>query len=219
LLHSFDEKPRLSDLYAGLEISSVWIIPYVRRFAIHHIGVISRQSYIHPAIMISLARRHGVPEWIRPAVQQLRNIPLSSLAAHHDPYVKSLMTLDTYEIIARLRERLLLKSVSLAIRPPDVSHVVHCINNDSCYNAWHVAWVINIGTKLIHPEDYFRPGIDEIKASLETLTVPTMTQGCLLDTLSDLRASNAWDFEARAIDKAVELLMVPAVSLDLDCDD
>lgn len=103
----YNDRPPLKHLITGLEYSLLWTIPTVRGYCIDHIDCISRREYIHPAILLSLARRHGIPQWIYPAVQKLQHTPLSTITKQPDN-IMSTINLDTYSGIARLRESLFL---------------------------------------------------------------------------------------------------------------
>lgn len=118
-------------------------------------------------------------------------------------------------IIAKLREKLASLRIHLSLRGPSVFHTEDCIDNEACSNAWDNAWLTNVGRKFLHPEDIWRPTYSEVKACAESLTVPDMTPTCFTAVSSEVRNTAGWDFEAKAVAKAVELLMIPEIELTL----
>jgi len=212
LFGRYDEHPALPDLLTGLENSLAWTIPTVRLYAIDHINRISKRDYIHPMILLSLGRRHGIPEWIGPSVKQLADMPLSSLSANQE--VLSFMTMDIHLVIARLREKLQTKRLYLALRAPDVFHTKECTDNKACSNAWDSMWLNTVGRKVLHP-DLFRPTWLEVKACAENLLVPTMCRSCFSRVSSTVREINIWAIEEQIVQKAVDKLMVPVADIAL----
>src|SRR5882757_11525104 len=99
-MNSYDNHPTLPDLLTGLEHSLAWTIPTVRLYAIDHINRIAKRDYVHPAILLALGRRHGIPEWIGPAVRHLADIPLSSIASNPEVLCdESSIELNTYPVV------------------------------------------------------------------------------------------------------------------------
>jgi hypothetical protein len=131
----------------------------------------------------------------------------------------SSMMLDTYVVIARLREKLQSKRTILALRGPDALHQSDCQDLKGCGMAWDLTWTAKVGRKLLHPEEVWRPTLKEIKACADAMEVPEMTHSCYEASMQALRATTAWGFEDRAVQKAVELLMVSEINLDFcSCD-
>jgi hypothetical protein len=210
--YRYESAPSIQNLLSGLEYSIRWIIPDLRLYSIDHLNDHIKFGRIHAAIAICLARRHGVPHWIEPAVRVLKDVPLSHWSL--TPDIASHMTLDTYIVIARLRERLQNKRTILALRGPDVLHKSDCLDQKGCGMAWDLTWMAKVGRKLLHPEDIWRPSLREIQHCAEAMEIPEMTRSCFESTMVCLRAAAAWNFEEEAIRKAVELLMVPENNLD-----
>lgn len=161
--------------------------------------------------MLSYGRHHGVIDWIEPAVRHLVNRPFST----YDSEVISAISSDTLIIIARLRERLEQLRVHLSLRGPTVFHTPDCKDDISCNNAWDNIWLTTVGRKLLHPDDLFRPTYSEIKSFAETIKVPGMTPTCFEVVSRSVRETDPWDFEIKAVSRAVELLMVPPIDLKL----
>ena len=205
----YDSNPTLPHLLAGLDFSLSWVIPNLRSYAIDHITRISMR--IHPAILLSYGRRHGVVEWIAPAVKHLVSRPFST----YDSEVINALSADTLIIIARLREKLEQLRAHLSLRGPTVFHTEECKEEVCCNNAWDNAWLTTVGRKLLHPDDLFRPTLLEIKSFAENLKVPNMTSSCFEAVSRSVREGDPWDFETKAVERAVELLTVPRIELTL----
>jgi hypothetical protein len=173
---------------------------------------------VHSALALSLARRHGIPHWIEPAIRDLKDLPLSLWSSRPD--VMSYMTLDTYIVIARLREKLQVKRTILALRGPEVVHKPDCQDQKGCGMVWDLTWMAKVGRKLLHPEDLWRPNLREIRNCAEGMEIPEMSRSCYDAAMQTLRCTSAWDFENQAVLKAVELLMVSENDLEFSlCSD
>lgn len=213
----------MEDLRASLEFSLAWTIPFLRSYAIDHLDRIRSASYIPPAILLSIARRHGIPSWIRPAIEQLREFSLASMAHAEDDLTSMpldvLMGLETYRVYARLRETLMNRRLHLALRGPDVYHLKDCKDHKACSNAWDNTWLTIVGRKLLHPDDLFRPTVNDVRRCAEALSPPdSMTLSCFTKVSSMLATSSgAWGYEKEAVDLAVDMLMVDELNLDFDC--
>lgn len=133
----------------------------MRRYALDHLERIRIKSgsTVHPAVLLSLARRHGVPGWIRPAVFGLKLMPLALIANESDRLTSTpmdvLMGPETYRIYARMRESMMNKRLHLALRAPGYTHAKGCLSHKACSDAWDSAWLNTVGRKLLHPDNLF----------------------------------------------------------------
>ena len=205
----YDVNPALPHLLAGLDFSLAWVIPNLREYAIDHISRL--KTRLHPAMLLSYGRHHGVIEWINPTVKHLIDRPFST----YDSEVINTISSDTLIVIARLREKLEQLRVHLSLRGPTVFHAKECKDNTYCNNVWDNVWLTSVGRKLLHPDEIFRPTFSEVKSFAENLKAPGMTPACFEAVSRSVREGDSWDFETKAVEKAVELLIVPRIDLTL----
>jgi len=183
-----------------------WCIPAVRAYTIDHLDPLIQRGVVHPAVALSFGRRHGIPSWIEPAVRRLKALPMGTWSAQ--AHIMCWMTLDTYQIVTRLREKLHEKRAALALPGPRVTHSDDCQDRTTCSGSWEMSWMFKVGKKLLNPIDEWRPTITEIRRAAESIVVPEMTPLCFGLTMESVLGSKAWDFEDHGVQKAVELLMV-----------
>ena len=169
-------------------------------------------GHVHSALALSLACCHGIPHWIELAIQDLKDLPLSLWSSR--PNVMSYMSLDTYIIIAWLWEKLQVKRTILALQGHEVVHAADCQDQNGCSMVWDLMWMAKVGWKLLHPEDLWRPNLQEIQTCAEAMEIPEMSRSCYDATMQTLWSTSAWDFENQAVLKAVELLMVSENDLE-----
>lgn len=206
---SYDVNPSLPHLLAGLDYSLSWVIPNLREYAIDHITRL--RARIHPAMLLSYGRRHGVTEWITSTVKHLINRPFFT----YDSEVINTLSSDTLIVIIRLREKLEQLRIHLSLRGPPIFHSSACKDNTCCNNAWDNAWLTTVGRKLLHPDEIFRPTLSDIRSFAENIKVSDMTPACFEAVSRSVREGDSWDFENKAVEKATELLMVPRLELAL----
>lgn len=194
-----------------LEYSRRWSILSLREYTIDHLEPHITNCRIQPCIVIAIARTHGIPRWIEPAIRLLRNTSLESWMFRED--VLMWLNNEVTSTICVLREKLHAKRVHLAIYGLKAKHHEKCRNNRTCSIAWDLVWWATVSKPLIADDDIWRPSLRDIREEAEKMKVPGMTQDCFEQTMEELRATAVWDFEEEPIREAVERLMVVEADL------
>ena len=79
-LYRYEENPSQEYLINAISISRSWSIQHLFGYAFDHFRCQFLQGQIHPAIVLGVAQKYGIPDLIAPAVRALAkpSIPLSS---------------------------------------------------------------------------------------------------------------------------------------------
>ena len=166
---------------------------------------------IHPAVVLGVSRRFGIPNMIEGAVLRLARIdlPLSSWAT--DPNIIRHISVDEMGTIARMREKLLLARFALCTVPP-VSHDDACPTKvrAACSAAWREFWMAVVIPKLCTVDGHINNELWWIRGnSVAEAKVEGMTRMCREMTVQEVIPSAGWRAETRITDGAVRVLMVP----------
>lgn len=196
-----------------LDYSYRWLILSLREYVIDHLEPIVDKRQLHACTIISVARVHGIPRWIEPAVRDLRNTSLGSWMFRSDLY--PWLSNEIVAAICVMRERLHARRLTLSVQGLEATHTAACRDNRSCSMAWDLIWWATVSKPLLAADDIWRPTVREIRQQAEQMRVPGMTESCFVATMEELRATSVWDFEEDDIKEATEFLMVPEAELKL----
>ena len=210
--YSYDPDPPQEYLINAISISRSWSIQHLFGYALDHFRRKFVQGQIHPAVVLGIAREHGIPELIGPAVKALAkpSIPLASWCT--DPEVLRHVTLEDVAKISRMKEKLLTARIALSKVPPVAHDPVSCLHSrhDMCSALWRQFWLCDIVPRLLESSDEVGSQLVWIASEfVVTAKVEGMTKACLTHTIQKVGANAGWKAEVRIPEGAIESLMVP----------
>jgi hypothetical protein len=85
--HRYNHNPTQDHLINTISISRKWSIHNLYGYAIDHLKCQFLGCWIHPAVILGIARRFGIPELIEPAVKLLAKTDISFSSWSTDPQV------------------------------------------------------------------------------------------------------------------------------------
>jgi hypothetical protein len=184
----------------------MWNVPRLFHYSLDHLKRQFDDEKIHPAIVLAVARKNGIPTLIKPAVDALTAIPLHSWCC--DEEILCHVAVEEVGVIARMKERLYLICVALLDVPP-VIHDEGCGNGGDCARAWELHWHMRVGKRLRQLSGTASNSLWWIRTEeVIKAQVPGMGLGCLSRTVTNFGDSSCWLSEMRVIDGAIDHLMV-----------
>lgn len=209
--HRYNQHPTQDDLINAISISRQWSIHSLYGYAIDHFKRQFVTSKIHPAVVLGVARRFGIPQLINRATEALARpeIPFSSWAKNPD--VIRHVSIDELAIIGRMKEKILLARMALCTVPP-VVHNYRCAGDArvACTAAWRGFWMGEVVPKLCTIDEKIGNQLWWIRCdSVEKAQISGMTGECREMTV-DFAIDNAgWKSEDMIPRGAAMELMVP----------
>ncbi|KDQ05799.1 hypothetical protein BOTBODRAFT_182206 [Botryobasidium botryosum FD-172 SS1] len=168
-------------LIAVLRFAKKYDFPDALAFAKSRLETVAFQPV--PSLRLILARRHTIPDWVRPAIRDLIRFPVSAIPPAHiiDLGVHTLHTLAlAKEAIARLR-------TSLTSHIPSVTHGIRCVDMKPCQRGLAFCWTqVNV---LVHNTGVSLTASD-VMAKLDEGAISgleLMNPDCLRATLNEIR--------------------------------
>lgn len=187
-------------LTAILKLATFYEMEAERNWAIHHI---TKDTFIDAATKIDLARKYNVPEWVRPAFQELIYVRPIKLQKE----VVNTLGLYTYDVLMKVQDLIRLERDSLAISAPTVVEHDSCKTHHRCVAAWKEFWWTVLGRHIHHPIN--TPRLQDLYSWIASEgDLPGMTFGCQERTMEKLCAENRpAEKEAKYINDAIESVL------------
>lgn len=207
----YDQHPTQEDLINAISISRQWSIHSLYGYAIDHFKRQFRVYKIHPAVVLSVCRRFGIPDLIEDAVKRLAKPDLTLSSWATDPQVTRYISITEIGTIARMKEKLLLARIALCAVPP-VSHDDSCPAkvHVACSAVWREFWMSKVVPKLCAVDGELDNELWWIRSGcVAKAEIQGMTDRCTELTVNDVIANPGWRAETKIADGAVEVLMVP----------
>ena len=133
----YEENPSQAYLINAISISRSWSIQHLFGYTFDHFRHQFLQGRIHPAIVLGIARKYGIPNLIAPAVRALvrLSVPLASWCIN--PEILRHNTLEDITMISRMKEKLWLARTALCKVPPVTHNLGLCLQGrqDTCYRS------------------------------------------------------------------------------------
>lgn len=206
LIISYNLNPSQDNLIQGIKVAQMWNVPRLFHYSLDHLKRQFNSEKIHPAVILAVARKNGIPALIEPAVEALAAIPLHGWCC--DGEILRHVEVEELGVIARMKEKLHLIRLTLLDVPPAI-HDDGCVNRAGCTRAWELYWHMAVGRKLrqldgaISHRLWWIRSEDVVKAQ-----VLGMGLACLTGTVTRVGDNPCWFSEIRVIEGAVGHLMV-----------
>jgi hypothetical protein len=165
---------------------------------------------IHPAIVLGVARRYGIPDLIKPAVVALSKPTLLLASWGCDPDILRHLAVEDVGTIGRMKEKLLMARMALCDAPP-VVHENRCLQDcrPACSASWRSHWLSNVVPRLLKLDNEIRNQLWWIRLDgVEKANVPGMGSACRRFTVDVVLKNPGWEAEVRIPEGAAKLLMV-----------
>lgn len=175
-----------------------------------------RSGTIHPIVVLTIARRFGLPWLIQGAVESLArgNEPLARWC-FNDEMLSRIRTVEV-GVIAGMKEKLWAYREKM-MEVPKAHHCDRCSANEKarnhCESAWDAHWFFKIQKYIIGrhspTSDFTR-----IREIIQEATILGMDGDCRDKTVAAVTESGIWEMEMATIAEAVNLLMVDTAVID-----
>jgi hypothetical protein len=210
MAHRYDQNPTQDHLINAISISRKWSINNLYGYAFDHFR---RQFYlrqIHPAVVLGVARRFGIPELIDPAVRLLARPDISFSSWSTDPKIVCHTTVVEVGTIGRMKEKILLARFALCRVPPTLHDpTCHDKRRIGCSAFWHDFWTVSIVPRLLNLDGEVENLIWCIRTeNIAKARVPGMGDRCLERTVDEVIENAGWRAETKIPDGATNALMV-----------
>ncbi|KAJ6597752.1 hypothetical protein DFH09DRAFT_1304519 [Mycena vulgaris] len=194
--------PKLDDLCAILKTCHFFVVETGIEYAIYHL---ENHPELEPALRFRMGCDYHLTGWIAQVFDDLMTTPITEVSAEDE----ALIGPQAYRALARAQARVADRRMTLAVCPPEPTHVSWCHSERFCTAEWESSWVSIAGVlgALIKDE---LPG-SEIHDKLESYPIGAMTRECHHRTCTNLRGDgerkSIFKQEEEIIDEAVEELM------------
>ena len=208
----YEENPSQDYLINAISISRSWSIQHLFGYAFDHFRRQFLQGRIHPAIVLGVARKYGIPSLIAPAVGALARPSITFASWCINPDILRHSTLEDVTVIGRMKEKLWSAQAALCKVPPVTHNLASCLHGrqDTCYRSWRQFWLLDVAPKLLQLNDELENRMMWIGTEfLARAKVEGMTKGCLEHTIEKVGAGVGWRAEIQIPQGAIERLMVP----------
>lgn len=98
-----------------LKLSQKWMVTQGTEYALFYIDELD----LHPTRLLELSRMYSIDKWVRPAIQRLMRMDLSSLSEEHVNRVG----FKVYTILAKPKERMEYAPKLVSAYPPPINMV------------------------------------------------------------------------------------------------
>lgn len=205
----FIREPSNAEINSALHLAQMWDCRRLFYWALDRLQQRFDGAKIHPAIVLAIARRHGIPTLIKPAILRLASagLPLGSWTSA--PEVLQYMESFELAIIAKMKENIYITRVSL-IETPKVVHCAQCSRTAACELIWGFFWTNTISDKVRRIDDWKAcHRLEYIRVyDLMVAKIPEMTAGCREATVKRVAENPWWSAEHGIINGAADRLMV-----------
>jgi hypothetical protein len=175
-----------------------------------------RSKAIHPIIVLTLARRFGLPWLIQEAVESLAkgDQPLVGWCLN-DTTLREVQTVEV-GVVAVMKERLWAYREKM-VEVPRAHHCDKCSANEQarnhCESAWDAHWFFKI-QKYIVGRHSSGSDFGRIRGIIQEASISGMNNDCRDETVAAIVKSGIWGMEMDIVAEAVKLLMVGTAVID-----
>lgn len=207
---SYDSDPPQDLILRAISISRQWSVQNLYNYGLDHLKRRFNSSRIHPAIVLGIARKYGIPDLIRPAVRALSEPDGSVASWLADPEIIHHMSVTDIGVISRMRERIFKIRSLLCTPPPEIHDRQTCsaTGRAMCSASWKSFWVSEVIPRLLVTNDEVASRLPVIRDGIVGARVPGMMERCTDQTIKSVVDKPGWKAEWNVVDGAVDLLMV-----------
>ena len=201
-------------LVLAISISRAWSISSLFNYALDNLTRQSKDGRIHPAVVLGLARKHGIPDLIEPSVKALARLDPQLSSWSTEEAIICHNTALELGIIGKMKEKILIARINLCL-PPSPQHdnmVCKADDSNTCCTYWKSYWQRTVVPRLLKVDGQVVDELCIIKRKIENDTVTGMKEGCAKLTIIDIIRKPAWKAEKNIQAGAVQALMVPQYS-------
>jgi hypothetical protein len=206
----YDANPAQDTMIRAISLSRQWSILNLYGYALHHFEQQFKEGYIHPAVVLGVAREYGIRCLVEPAVKALTraDIPFASWCT--DPEIICYTSVVDIGVIGRMKEKILMARTALCSLPLVTHDRILCPARDrtGCEAAWRNFWNLTIIPKLLSTNASDGYQLQSIKARVSEAEVPGMGDECREYTVQGVVEGPGWMAEEAILDGAVTALMV-----------
>jgi hypothetical protein len=208
--HRYDRSPTQNHLIDAISISRKWSIHNLYGYAFDHFRRQFLGRRIHPAVVLGVARRFGIPDLIEPAVKLLARPDISLSSWSTNPDIICHTTVVEVGVIGRMKEKILLARFALCAVPPIVHSATCCDKNRmTCSAAWRDFWMSIVVPRLLNLDGEVENLLWHIRTEhIAKADVPGMGDRCSEWTINDVVVNTGWRAELKIPEGAVNVLMV-----------
>jgi hypothetical protein len=199
-------------LIRAISLSRQWSVQHIYDYAKDHLQRQFSKGQIHPAVVLGVAREHGIPDLVRPAVEALADPKLTFSSWSVDPMITPYVTVTDMGAVGRMKEKLLLARVALCTPPPITHDEVTCRPSirPTCSTSWKGYWTASIVPKLLGGEGRAEATLLQVRESImSTSWIDGMGDECREATVADVARRPGWNADGNIVEGAVVMLMVP----------
>lgn len=213
---SYIAHPSEDDLFIGFDLAIRWSVPRLLSYLQYSLLGKIRCRTIHPMVVLTLARRFGLPWFIQGAVESLAGggQPLVGWCSNQAILGQVLPT--EVALIASIKEQLWTFMEKMAAAPK-ASHCDSCSADEQmqnhCESAWDAHWFFKI-QKYIIGRHSSSSDFTRIQGIVRETLVLGMNLACRDNTVKNIVESEIWGMEAEIVAGAVKLLMVDTGFVD-----
>lgn len=210
----YEAHPSQETLVLAISISRAWSIPRLFDYTLDNLTRQSKEGRIHPAVVLGLARKYGIPELIEPSVKALGKLDIQFSSWSTDQDIICHNTVIELGVIGKMKEKILITRMSLCSPPSPIHDKTVCRPDDhsTCATFWRTYWQRSITPKLLRVDGQVADELWAIKTKLETEMAPGMKEGCARLTVEIISGKPAWNAERNIQAGATDLLMVAPYS-------
>lgn len=147
----YEEDPSQEYLINTISISRSWSIQHLFSYAFDHFRHQFIQGQIHPAVVLGIAWKHGIPDLVGLAVKALAkpDIPLAGWCMN--PEILHHVTLENVTKISQMKEKLWMAHTALCKVHPVIHDLTSCLpgHHDLCSRSRRHFWLVEITPKLL----------------------------------------------------------------------
>lgn len=210
--YSYDQNPSQETLIQAIAISRQWSIPKLFGYASDHFKRQFTEKKIHPAVVLGVARQHGISDLVEEAVAALAKSKVHFSGWSCDPNILRYLSVEDVAVIGRMKEKLLMARMALCDTPPVVHEERTCHQDFSpaCSAAWKSYWLLKVVPRLLKLDDEIDNQLWWIRLDcVEKAQVSGMGSACLKLTTDEVQENAGWDAEIKIREGAAMLLRVP----------
>ena len=207
----YDKNPTQEHLINAISISRKWSAHNLYEYALDHFRRQFLGRRIHPAVVLGVARRFGIPELIEPAVKLLARTDISLSSWSTDVNIVRHTTVVEVGTIGRMKEKTLLARFALCAVPP-ITHDAACYdkNRIACSASWRDFWMSTVVPRLLKLDGELENQLWWIRTDcVAKAEIPGMGEKCIEWTVNDVIVNIGWRVETKIPEGAIDVLMVP----------
>ena len=208
----YDSNPTQDTLIRSISLSRQWSIQHIYDYAKDHLQRQFSDGRIHPAIILGIAREHGIPDLVRPAIEALADPKLTFSSWSVDQTITAHVTVTDLGAIGRMKEKLLMARVALCTPPPTTHDEVACRPSlrSTCSTSWKSYWMSTIVPRLLGSEGKAEGALSQVREGItSTGWIDGMVDECREGTIAGVAGKPGWNAEGNIVEGAVAMLMVP----------